>query len=66
MGVVPQFELWGFSQNLHSLSQCAFVALESGHPKACILAEVFYKGGSSFNSLAFFGAQALQVFHMND
>ena len=67
-GVIPQLELWGFSQNLHSLSQCAFVAIESGHPKACILADVFhlYKGGSSFNSLGFFGAQALQVFHMND
>ncbi len=68
MGVVPQVELWGSSQNLHRLSECAFVAIESGHPKACILADVFhlYKGGSSFESLGLLSAQALQVFHMND
>ncbi len=68
MGVVPQLELWGFSQNLHKLSQCAFVAIEAGHPKACILADVFhlYKGGSNTDSLRLLGASALQVFHMND
>ncbi len=68
VGVVPQLELWGFSQNLHKLSQCAFVAIETGHPSACILADVFhlYKGGSNPNSLRLLGAGALQVFHMND
>ncbi len=68
IGVVPQLELWGFSQNLYKLSQCAFVAIETGHPKACILADVFhlYKGGSNPNSLRLLGAGALQVFHMND
>ncbi len=68
MGVVPQLELWGFSTNLHKLSECAYVAIETGHPKACILADVFhlYKGGSNAVSLRLLGAGALQVFHMND
>ncbi|HYK89822.1 MAG TPA: sugar phosphate isomerase/epimerase family protein [Acidobacteriota bacterium] len=68
MGVVPQLELWGFSQNLHRVSECAFVAIETGHPKACILPDVFhlYKGGSNAGSLRLLSAGALQVFHMND
>jgi 2-keto-myo-inositol isomerase len=68
MGVVPQVEVWGFSQNLNRLGDCAYVAIESGHPKAAVLADVFhlYKGGSDFHGLKQLSAQALQVFHMND
>ncbi len=67
-GVIPQLELWGASRNLRSLSQCAFVAVETGHAKACILADVFhlYKGRSNFDSLRLLSGSALQVFHMND
>jgi len=48
--------------------ECAQVALESGHPQACILADVYHlhKGGSGFAGLHLLGADALQVFHMND
>src|SRR4051812_40820318 len=68
IGGVPQLELWGFSKNLHLLSQCAFVAIQTEHPKACVLADMFhlYKGGSSIQSLRLLSAQAMQVFHMND
>jgi 2-keto-myo-inositol isomerase len=68
MGVVPQVELWGFSQNLNRLGDCAYVAVESGHPKAAVLADVFhiYKGGSDFHGLKLLSAGALQVFHLND
>jgi sugar phosphate isomerase/epimerase len=68
IGVVPQLELWGFSKNLHRLGECAYVAIETGHPKACVLADVFhvYKGGSDFNGLRLLGASLIQVFHMND
>jgi 2-keto-myo-inositol isomerase len=68
MGVVPQFELWGFSKNLNRLGQCLAVAMETGHPKACVLADVFhlYKGGSPFEGLRLASGIALQVFHMND
>jgi sugar phosphate isomerase/epimerase len=68
IGVVPQLEFWGASANLNKLSQCMYVALETGHPKACVLADVFhmYKGGSPFDGLALCSENALQVFHMND
>ncbi|MCX7044764.1 MAG: sugar phosphate isomerase/epimerase [Candidatus Sumerlaeota bacterium] len=68
MGVTPQVEIWGASKNLNRLSSAIFVALESGHPKACILPDVFhlYKGGSDFNGLKLLSPRAIQVFHLND
>lgn len=67
-GVVPQIELWGSSKNLHRLGQCMFVVIESGHPKACFLPDVYhiYRGGSDFNGLKQLSAHAIQVFHLND
>jgi sugar phosphate isomerase/epimerase len=68
VGIVPMLELWGFSQNLNRLGECVWVAMETGHPNACVLADVFhmYKGGSNFESLEMLAAQTLRVFHMND
>jgi len=68
MGVVPELELWGFSKNIRLLSEAAFVAIQTGHPRACVLADVFhlYKGGSDFGGLRLLSSGALQVFHMND
>jgi len=68
MGVVPQVEVWGHSRNLHRLGQSMFVVIESGHPKACLLPDVYhiYKGGSDFHGLKQLSAHAIQVFHMND
>jgi 2-keto-myo-inositol isomerase len=68
IGIVPQLELWGFSQCLHRLSECAMVAIETGHPKACILVDVFhlYKGGSDHRGLGLLSANAVHVLHMND
>jgi sugar phosphate isomerase/epimerase len=68
MGVIPQAEVWGFSKTLTRLGDTALVAIESGHPQACILADVYhlYKGGSNFEGLRLLGSPALQVFHMND
>lgn len=67
-GVLPQLELWGFSKNLSRLGEVAYVAIESGHPDACILTDVYhiYKGGSDFNGLKAFAGNALTVLHMND
>jgi sugar phosphate isomerase/epimerase len=67
-GVVPQAEIWGFSKTLSHLGEGALVAIETGHPKACVLADVFhlYKGGSDFEGLKLLSAAGLQVFHMND
>ena len=68
LGVVPQLEIWGSSKNLHRLGQAMFVVIESGHPKACLLPDVYhiYKGGSDFNGLKLLSAQAIHVFHLND
>lgn len=67
-GIIPQLEVWGFSANLHRLGQSMFVAIESGHPKACLLPDVYhiYKGGSDFAGLNLISNSAIQVFHMND
>jgi 2-keto-myo-inositol isomerase len=67
-GVTPILELWGPSKNLHRLGQCMFVIVESGHPKACLLGDVYhiYKGGSDFAGLKAISATALPVLHMND
>jgi sugar phosphate isomerase/epimerase len=68
IGVVPQLEVWGFSKNLSRLGETAFVAIESGHPQACILPDVYhiYKGGSEFEGLSLLSSTGMHVFHMND
>jgi sugar phosphate isomerase/epimerase len=68
LGVVPQVELWGHSKFLNRLGDAALVAIDSGHPQACILADVFhlYKGGSGFTGLKLLSGSALQMLHMND
>jgi sugar phosphate isomerase/epimerase len=68
IGVVPQVEVWGFSKTLQRLGQAVFVAIESRHPKACVLPDVYhlYKGGSEFTGLKLLSGTAVHVFHMND
>lgn len=67
-GVIPHLELWGFSSNLSKLSEVMYVALESGHPSARLLLDVYhlYKGGSSLASLPLVGKPAMEIFHVND
>ncbi|MCZ6673045.1 MAG: sugar phosphate isomerase/epimerase [Verrucomicrobia bacterium] len=68
MGVVPMVEVWGFSKNLHRLGQAVFVAIESGHPKACVLPDVYhlYKGGSDFTGLQMLSKNSVHAIHIND
>jgi sugar phosphate isomerase/epimerase len=68
IGVVPQVEVWGFSKTLNRLGQALLVAVESGHPRACVLPDVYhlYKGGSDFAGLDLVSGKAMHVFHMND
>ncbi|NND32273.1 MAG: sugar phosphate isomerase/epimerase [Saprospiraceae bacterium] len=67
-GVIPQLEVWGFSKNLHKISQVLYVAGESGHPGARILPDIYhlYKGGSSFEALKMINGPTIEIFHMND
>lgn len=68
MGVVPELEVWGFSKNLHLLGQSVFAMIESGHPKACLLPDVYhvYRGGSSFEGFRLLSQAAIPAIHMND
>lgn len=68
MDAVPQLEIWGFSRSLHRLGQVAFVAVETGHPGACLLLDVYhiYRGGSDFAGLQVISGHAMHVFHVND
>jgi len=67
-GVIPELELWGFSENLHRLGQVAFVVIEANHPNACMMPDVYhiYKGGSAFGGLKAIAGEKIPVFHMND
>ncbi|MDG3002172.1 sugar phosphate isomerase/epimerase family protein [Paludisphaera mucosa] len=67
-GIVPEVEVWGFSKTLGTLAEAAYVAIASGHPRACILPDVYHlhRGGSSFEGLKLLGPAAIPVFHFND
>jgi sugar phosphate isomerase/epimerase len=67
-GVRPLVEVWGFSKTLTHLGEAAFVAIESGDPDACILADVYHlhKGGSPHGGLALLNGARLPLFHVND
>jgi sugar phosphate isomerase/epimerase len=68
IGVIPQLELWGFAKNLNRLSDVMYVAIESGHPAARVLLDIYhlYKGGSGIDMLPFVGKPAIEIFHVND
>lgn len=68
IGIVPIVEVWGFSKTIGKLSEGVFVAVQSGHPKASVLADIYhlYKGGSDYNGLRLLNRQAVQIIHFND
>jgi len=68
IGVTPQVEVWGPSKNLSRLGEAVFVAVESGHPDACVLPDVYhvYRGGSGFAGLGVLSGTAVHCFHIND
>ncbi|MEM1295955.1 MAG: sugar phosphate isomerase/epimerase family protein [Verrucomicrobiota bacterium] len=67
-GVIPQVEMWGGHAAIGTVEKAIYVAIRSGHPKACFLGDVYhtYKGGCSFDSFKLLGPNSLQSFHMND
>lgn len=68
VGVTPQLEVWGASQTLGRLSEAVYVAIETGHPQACLLLDVYqlYKGGSSFEGLRLVAGATMHALHIND
>lgn len=67
-GVVPVLEFWGMSKSLCRLGEAVHVAMETGHRKACVLADVFhmYKSASPHNALRMIGPETMAILHMND
>ncbi len=68
VGVTPQLEVWGASQTLGRLSEAVYVAIETAHPQACLLLDVYqlYKGGSGFEGLRLVAGAAMHTLHLND
>jgi sugar phosphate isomerase/epimerase len=66
--VAPMLEVWGFSKNLRTLAQTAYVALSCGQADASVLPDVYhlYKGGSPFEGVGLLTPAAVQHFHVND
>lgn len=67
-GVVPMVEFWGMSKSLCRLGEAVYIAIESGHRDACILADVFhmYKSGGGHDGLRLVGPETLGLLHVND
>ena len=67
-GVVPMVETWGSARNMSRLGEAVFIAIESGHPNACMLPDVYhmYRGGSDHGALHLLSAEAIPVCHVND
>jgi 2-keto-myo-inositol isomerase len=67
-GITPQIEMWGGNPSIGTVEKAIYIAIRSGHPKACFLGDVYhaYKGGCDFDGLRLLSPQAMQVFHFND
>ncbi len=68
IGIIPMVEVWGFSKSLSKLGETILVAMESGHPKASVLPDIYhlYKGGSGFEGLKLVRGSSIGIFHVND
>lgn len=68
VGVIPEAEIWGFSKTMSKLGETVHIAMESAHPKACVLPDVYhlFRGGSGFEGLRLLQGKAIGIFHVND
>jgi len=68
MGVVPHLEFWGTAQTLGTVGEASLVAIQSDHPDACLLLDVYhiFRSGTGFHGLRLLNGAAMQVFHIND
>jgi len=67
-GITPQIEMWGANPTIGTVAKAVYVALQSGHPKACFLGDAYhtYKGGCDFSNFSLLSGKAMQVYHLND
>lgn len=68
VGVFPQLEIWGAGKTLSKLSDAIWVAVESAHPRAALLLDVYhlFRGGNDFTSLRQLNGRMMTNFHWND
>jgi sugar phosphate isomerase/epimerase len=68
VGVVPQLELWGFSQAIGNLQQLLQLAARTDSRDFGLLLDVYhlYKGGSPLNGLRLVSGSSMALFHIND
>lgn len=68
LGIVPLLEMWGFMKNLSRASEVLYIAMESGHPSAKILLDVFhlYRGNTPLDTLHLMNPFANDILHIND
>ncbi len=68
VGVVPQLELWGFSQAIGNLSQLLQLAARVEGRDFGVLLDVYhlYKGGSPDSALRLVSGSSMSLFHIND
>lgn len=68
MGVTPIVEFWGASKHLSTLAEAAAIVVGCGHPRACLLSDVFhlYRGGSAETGLGKLAGSSIGLFHVND
>jgi 2-keto-myo-inositol isomerase len=68
VGVVPQLELWGFSQAIGNVSQLLQLAALVETRDFGVLLDVYhmYKGGSPDNALRLVSGSQMALFHIND
>lgn len=66
-GVLPILEVWGTGA-LHKVSDCAHIAIASGHPDATVLFDFYhvYRGGNDWDTIDLVNGSKLPVMHMND
>jgi 2-keto-myo-inositol isomerase len=67
-GVIPLLEMWGFMKNVSKVSEVLYAAMESGHPNARVLLDVFhlFKGNTPLDTLHLMNPMANDILHMND
>jgi sugar phosphate isomerase/epimerase len=67
-GVVPLLEMWGFMKNLSKANEVLYIAMESGHPSAKVLLDVFhlYRGNTPLDTLHLMSPTANDILHIND
>jgi sugar phosphate isomerase/epimerase len=67
-GLIVAVEFVGFMKGVHRLGQAVAMAVDTGDPDACLIADTFhlFRGGSGFGGLKHIQGSLIADFHWND